>query len=80
MTLKDLLVCGAALTCSLYISLFPLLVVSCIRELLQGWRAAGARQARYGRVRSSDTAQSLAASSSFSMLPPGRNGLQSLKK
>jgi len=45
MTAKNVLVIAAALTCSLYISLFPLLVVSCIRELIQGWRATARTEA-----------------------------------
>ncbi len=45
MTAKNLLVIGAALACSLYISLFPLLVVTCIRELIQGWRVTARTEA-----------------------------------
>ena len=39
MTASNLLTVGAALTCGLYISLFPLVIARCVQELIQGWRA-----------------------------------------
>jgi len=41
MPAKELLSIGAAIVCSLYISLFPVLIVGCVRQLIQGWRLTG---------------------------------------
>lgn len=43
MTPKELLIAGAALTCTLYISLFPLVIARCVQELIQGWRVTARR-------------------------------------